>query len=90
MSPSRYIWQTLQISPRYLQNELAEHQQPYSVDPPQGYMLHSWNPNPFSNGTVIVCWIRIPSGGAANPLTYVPAEWIGPALEWFKRWVVKQ
>lgn len=89
MSQSRYMWQTIQVAPHVQLSDNHSHQvMPYGVDRPEGYLLHSWHPSAFQHGAVIVCWVREPAMGG-SVLAQVPAEWVGPTLEWIKRWIFK-
>ena len=71
-----YIWR------RYIYDAIES----VEVRAPTGYRLHSWKESWDNNNqrTVFVCWEKIPTSSAI-----IPAEYIGPALEWMRRWVAR-
>lgn len=81
-----YLWCLAEISSMRILGD-AMGNQPVGMNSPPGYRLHSWQPNPYSNGTVIICWIRDSSTSSA--LSQIPVEWAAPVLEWVKRIVLK-
>lgn len=75
----QYIWQ---------QFDIGQISQPVGLDAPAGYRMHSWQPSPFANNAIHICWVR-ELNIASSALAQIPPELTGPAVEWFKRWILK-
>lgn len=92
---NQYLWQVCEIAPLYHHTKASNidspgpRNAPVPVEPPDGYQLHSWQPNPYSMGTVIICWVRLAPSAASTALSQLPPALTGPIVDAVKRWVLK-
>lgn len=77
----QYVWQQFNVSNSGVQS-------PPGLDAPAGYRMHSWQPCAFANNMITICWVR-DGNIASTALAQLPPELTGPAVEWFRRWILR-
>jgi hypothetical protein len=86
MNQNNYLWQVCELVSFSVHSD-AVRSGPIAIEPPSGYQLHNWQPNPYSMNTIIVCWITKDQSSSA--LSHLSPMVTAPVMDAIKRWILK-